>query len=565
MAKDSSLEDAITSIAASSGGVLQFRRHSTKSLGAELDIALPRSPNAIFEFTVTKPGASPFTSVAYTLMLDGSKRPATRAEALGAGLATAQGKLFDSNPFLLIFDYTGKRLLAVSAVTLFGSFAREVATRPIAASSSASFSLSPSFQNETVSMYATVTKDSLWSCSIEKGELTEASLIQWLERVRFETQQQKAAIPSLVAAIQSRLEAEQLDVRSATGGASVAVVKAHGRLQSGEIKVEPRVWRMIMTAIRSCPAVILVGPPGTGKTALLEKAVAEILEEDGLLGEGMAAPLWATPDESWTARDLVGGDTVVEGALAFRPGWVLKAIEERRWLVLDETNRADMDRIFGALLTWLSGGSVTVGVEHVGEGAKQVQLGWTDGTSLVSVDDGDKAAGRPGSIAYLAGEDWRLLGTYNALDAQRVFRFGSALGRRFARVPVPAIDGTMFAEVLSGHKGALPQAVVDAVQGLYQAHYHSDATRLGPALFLALLRYLIVAFEQDAQLAASAATGLQEQHREVIADAYVVHVGTWLAHLEEQDLEDLKARLVAGNLFTVLDWTWITSMIRSLA
>lgn len=83
MAKDSSLEDAIVALAASSGGVLTFQRHSTKTLGAELDIALPRSPNAIFEFTITKPGTPPFTSIAYTLMLDGSKRPATRAEALG--------------------------------------------------------------------------------------------------------------------------------------------------------------------------------------------------------------------------------------------------------------------------------------------------------------------------------------------------------------------------------------------------------------------------------------------------------------------------------------------------
>ena len=72
-------------------------------------------------------------------------------------------------------------------------------------------------------------------------------------------------------------------------------------------------------------------------------------------------------------------------------------------------------------------------------------------------ESGDKERGLLGSIAYLAGKDWRLLGTYNALDAQRVFRFGSALGRRFARVPVPAIDTATFAAVLEQQKEDLPE------------------------------------------------------------------------------------------------------------
>src|SRR5690606_32270056 len=92
-------------------------------------------------------------------------------------------------------------------------------------------------------------------------------------------------------------------------------------------------------------------------------------------------PLWATPDESWTTRDLVGGDTIVDGHIRFRPGWVVRAIADDRWLVLDEANRADMDRIFGGLLTWLSGGTVAIGSEHSGADAREILLGWTTGAS----------------------------------------------------------------------------------------------------------------------------------------------------------------------------------------
>ena len=62
-----------------------------------------------------------------------------------------------------------------------------------------------------------------------------------------------------------------------------------------------------------------------------------------------------TPEEGWTTRDLLGGETVDDnGNLRFRPGHVLEAIRDDRWLVLDEANRADMDKIFGGLLTFLS-------------------------------------------------------------------------------------------------------------------------------------------------------------------------------------------------------------------
>src|SRR5262249_48942925 len=87
--------------------------------------------------------------------------------------------------------------------------------------------------------------------------------------------------------------------------------------------------------------------------------------------------LTVTADESWTTRELVGGDSVDDqGRLRFAPGYVLQAVEADKWLLIDEANRADLDRIFGGLLTWLSGQEVTVGRLSPTKPA-EVVLGWS--------------------------------------------------------------------------------------------------------------------------------------------------------------------------------------------
>ncbi len=56
----------------------------------------------------------------------------------------------------------------------------------------------------------------------------------------------------------------------------------------------------------------------------------------------------------WTFEKLVLGDTVVDGEIVSVEGELLQAVRADEWLVLDETNRADMDRVLGGVLTWLS-------------------------------------------------------------------------------------------------------------------------------------------------------------------------------------------------------------------
>ena len=163
MAKDAPLQAALAKCASESQGRVKFRVLPLRELAAELGIDLgPAKANPIYEFQVSLSTDDNFRCVAYTNVIDGSKRPATRVEALGRGLAAEDGKLFDSNPFLVVFDYVGGQSMAVAASKLFGAFAQVAASRALPKADTAAFSMTPNFNNRTISMYGNVDSSSIW-------------------------------------------------------------------------------------------------------------------------------------------------------------------------------------------------------------------------------------------------------------------------------------------------------------------------------------------------------------------------------------------------------------------
>ncbi|MCB0079140.1 MAG: AAA family ATPase [Anaerolineales bacterium] len=176
--------------------------------------------------------------------------------------------------------------------------------------------------------------------------------------------------------------------------------------------------------------LVLTGAPGTGKSHLASLLAAELFGY---------YPMLVTATAEWSAFDVVGGlvpQASESGVLRYdvRPGVVYEALRHnwlladdgsvRRdgegrplrvsatqggqqwpgvWLVIDELNRADIDKAFGDLFTALESGALRV-----------PQVGATP-TQLVPLP-----------------QDFRIVATLNSRDRHFLFTMSDALKRRFA-------------------------------------------------------------------------------------------------------------------------------------
>lgn len=189
-----------------------------------------------------------------------------------------------------------------------------------------------------------------------------------------------------------------------------------------------------VAALRAGKHLVLTGAPGTGKTELA-LALADAARSLGI--SNGTAPHTATAD--WTSVETVGGYRVLaDGGLAFRAGLVLEAIDGNQWLVLDEFNRADIDKAIGQLFTVLSGQAVTLPFVEVRDGLEMAP-------SIVPPD----ALTPPSTHGHLVSDRWRILATLNTRDRDLLFSMSYALLRRFAVVDVPAPPPVTIAEIVA--------------------------------------------------------------------------------------------------------------------
>ncbi|MFC7116625.1 AAA family ATPase [Natronoarchaeum sp. GCM10025703] len=188
-----------------------------------------------------------------------------------------------------------------------------------------------------------------------------------------------------------------------------------------------RIQSRVEQALANGNHVLLFGPPGTGKTKLARQVC------EATVGEDTYELVTASAD--WSTFDTVGGyQTTTQNTLEFEPGVVLDRFQAdgdgtpaNEWLVIDELNRADIDKAFGSLFSALTGESVTLPFDDA------------DGDPI-EILDASRSHEEIGQNRFFIPEDWRMLATMNTLDKTSLYEMSYAFMRRWAFVPVGIPD-----------------------------------------------------------------------------------------------------------------------------
>jgi MoxR-like ATPase len=205
-----------------------------------------------------------------------------------------------------------------------------------------------------------------------------------------------------------------------------------------EFAVEPDIIDFLLSVlVYGCKNVLLVGKPGTGKTSIA-RFIAEKLGFE---------PIVVTANAHWSRVDVIGGPMFIgSGSVTWRPGVLMEAIarhlEARQhgkkgaWLIIDEINRADVDKAFGEFFTIFSGPEPSEWVipSYIIDEWKKYSNANQNDVYRPMLEAIKRNLYR--NEKYIVPPDFRVIGTMNYVDVANLFAIGEAFTRRFVRIEV---------------------------------------------------------------------------------------------------------------------------------
>jgi MoxR-like ATPase len=250
----------------------------------------------------------------------------------------------------------------------------------------------------------------------------------------------------------------------------------------------------IFASMKAGKHILLVGPPGVAKTELSEYICSLC-----------ATPYRITTATSeWTTADTIG--TYVTnfqdghaGQLDFELGVVTDSISRNEWLIIDEFNRANIDRAFGELFTVLTGQTIVLPFKK-----------WTEnGPARVSIGRAQK---RPEDYHVWVSPSWRIIATMNSVDKASLSRLSLALIRRFAVIhiglPQPSDYRKILERQIDAYSTRLAQPIIETVL-LKISRIFADGEvavlskvglEIGPAIAMDVMGYVIQRLLNSAEL-----------------------------------------------------------------
>lgn len=234
----------------------------------------------------------------------------------------------------------------------------------------------------------------------------------------------------------------------------------------------------ICASLNSGKHIIFDGTPGTGKTELAIKFSTACEKNRFIDGYVLTT---ATSD--WSTFDTIGGLMQnSDGSLEFNQGKFLEAIAENKWLIIDEINRADIDKAFGPLFTVLSG--------------QDVELPYKINNQTIKIKKSDELYSRFDikSATYFIGENWRIIGTMNVADKDSLFDLSYAFMRRFMFIDIDLPQKEEYIKLILNWANDLDKYYTEKLIQLYGIIKYR---KIGPAIFKDMIEYIYYRCELD--------------------------------------------------------------------